>query len=135
MSPLSPLPHIPIDTKPTTAKSKSKPKPKIKSIDYSKQHYIQLCANEEGLWLEVMEIGWHGPHTPVSKWTPVLQIGVNPPQWVVSVQEIEQAINKVLKYRRYFRVCEHCLRLCAVGHMFDKSTCHGCATHVYGVVY
>ena len=81
MSPLSPLPHIPIDTKPTTAKSKPKPKPKIKSIDYIKQHYIQLCANEEGLWLEVMEIGWQGPHTPVSKWTPVLQIGVNPPQW------------------------------------------------------
>lgn len=124
-----------------------------KHIDQIKQDYIRLRANELGLWLEVCEIGWEGPHTPVSNWIPVKRLGQPPaPEekpailtircvehgsdgWIVTPQELEQEIDKLLANRRYFRTCSHCGELCQKSHMFDKKTCNGCAEKTMGIVY
>lgn len=124
-----------------------------KDIDEIKQNYIRLRANEQGLWLEVREIGWKGPHTPVSNWVQVKRLGQPPaPEeeteilpirrvehgsdgWIVTPQELEQEIDKLLANRRYFRVCTYCNQLSQRGHMYDKKTCSGCAEERLGIVY
>ncbi len=126
-----------------------------KHFDEIRRDYIRLRANEQGLWLEVRVIKWDGPHTPYSNWTAVKRLGQPPAPpkehsnlpvipdasdhgsegWVVTPEELEQAIAKLLTNRRYFRVCSHCEKLFQRGHMFDNKTCHSCAENMFGVVY
>ena len=133
-------------------------------LDEIKRDYIRLRANEQGLWLEVRVIEWNGPHTPYSNWTVVKRLGQPPapPEehaiptislpfntdehesnvrdhgsegWIVTPQELEQSVAKLLANRRYFRVCSHCEKLFQRGRMFDNKTCHSCAVKEFGVVY
>ncbi len=50
----------------------------IKNLEEIKRNYIRLCASELGLWLEVCEIEWVGPHEPVAVWTPIKRLGQPP---------------------------------------------------------
>ncbi|NEX89522.1 hypothetical protein G4923_12530 [Aeromonas rivipollensis] len=50
----------------------------IKNLEEIKRDYIRLCASEQGLWLEVCDVDWIGPHNPVEVWTPIKRLGQPP---------------------------------------------------------
>ncbi len=135
-----------------TARGNNETRDMLKNINEIKRDHIRLHTNELGIWLNVREINWVGPHEPVSYWTTVKRLGQPPAteervehsiittpddltNWVVSPQEIEKAIDQLLANRRYFQICGRCRRLHPVGHMHDDFACQSCAEKNLGMVY
>lgn len=90
-------------------------------------------AREEGVdvVLEVRVIDWEaGPHTPHANWIEVGRIAVGSDAAMIS-----GARGRLLKRRRFFRVCSLCAERTPVGWMHDSRICHGCAERTLGVVY
>jgi hypothetical protein len=124
----------------------------IKNIDEIKRDFIRLRANEDGLYLEVRQIEWEGPHTPQAHWVFVKHFGeapqenehgslhslcvtIRPEGKVTPWAEVEKAVNKLLSNRRYFNVCGRYRNLNPITWMHDDFACQRCTETNLGIVY
>ena len=90
-------------------------------------------AREEGVEvvLEVCVIDWKaGPHTPHANWIEVGRLATGS-----GALMIQSARGRLLKRRRFFRVCSLCAKRNPVGWMHNSRICHACAERTLGVVY
>ena len=122
----------------------------VKNIDKIKRDFIRLIATEQGIYLEVRDIRWIGPHEPEDNWLRVKEFKHdnilnshtlhNPAEIslfnnVISIHEVDREVNKILKNRRFFQVCGRCRTLNPKGFMDDEFSCQDCAEKVEGVIY
>lgn len=108
-------------------------KPIITSTDTDLiKHSIRTVhdADNDRLVIEVEVISWPHPHEPVAEWVQAAELPVD-----ASQADMDNAIIKVLRRRKFFKVCQECGKRTHSGCMFDRETCHGCAETKYGVVY
>ena len=80
--------------------------------------------------IEVELTHWPHPHEPESEWIEVSELPST-----VTPEEVGEAVIKVLRRRRFFKVCSECGKRFHSGYMYDRVTCYGCAEEKYGVVY
>ena len=80
--------------------------------------------------IEAQVVHWPHPHEPVAEWVQVAELPATATQ-----ADIDEAVIKVLRRRKYFKVCQECGRRKHSGHMYDRETCHGCAETKYRVCY
>ncbi|MBC7003829.1 hypothetical protein BIZ37_14800 [Photobacterium sp. BZF1] len=127
-----------------------------------KKRDIRVGYDRGNLVVEVLTLGWRGPHTPVEKWvvaetipccmTPITFDIDNPRIPVIvppngeptqeegiigtSVFAVEEAIERVLNGGKYFGHCKHCNDYFQAGYMFmEERCCHGCAHVHLGIVF
>lgn len=87
-------------------------------------------ADSDRIVIEAQVVHWDGPYTPVAEWVQAAELPADAPK-----TDIDKAVIKVLRRRKFFKVCSECGKRKHSGHMFDQETCHGCAETKYGVVY
>lgn len=95
-----------------------------------KRDYIRLTADENGILVEVCCISWEAPHSPISTWKVFKRLPLN-----CNALEVEYTLHALLSDRAHFVKCLKCNRKMAVGHMFDGSCCHSCASVEYDIIY
>ena len=83
-----------------------------------------------GTVVEVCVISWPHPHEPESTWVTAAEL---PPG--ATAAEHDRAVAKVLRDRKYFRVCRDCGERKPVGWMHDIKICQGCAEKHHGVCH
>jgi len=96
------------------------------------ENSIRIAHDADGdkIVIEVELVHWPHPHSPVAEWVPAAELPAGALQ-----TDIDKTILKVLRRRKYFKVCQECGERTHSGHMFDRETCHGCAETKYGVCY
>ena len=87
-------------------------------------------AADCGTVVEVCVISWPHPHEPKSTWSVAAEL---PPGALQ--EEVDQAVAKVLRDRKYFAVCRECGGRKPVGWMHGGGICQRCAEEKHGVVY
>jgi hypothetical protein len=91
---------------------------------------IRTHTKGDRIIIEVEVISWPHPHEPRTDWVQAaVLLGSATPE------EVDKAITRVLKSRKYFKVCKECGQRTLSGCMYDRSTCHDCAETKHGVVY
>lgn len=100
--------------------------------DDLRKHAIRTVryADNDRLIVEVETIRWPHPHKPVTEWIPAAELPADAPQ-----SDIDDAVIKILRRRKFFKVCSECGRRMHSGHMYDVKTCHSCAETKYHVCY
>ena len=86
-------------------------------------------AADGGTVVEVCVVSWPHPHEPQSTWCVAAVVPAG-----ASLKEVDQAVAKVLRDRKYFRVCTECGERKPGGWMHDNKICQRCAEK-QGVVY
>ena len=87
-------------------------------------------APDGGTVIEVCEISWPHPHEPEGTWVTVTELPAG-----ASQERIDRQISKILRNRKYFRVCQECGERKPVGWMHNARICQGCAEKHHGVCY
>ena len=102
------------------------------SVEHSDRikKYIQVNKTKSGVQILVRKIGWDGPTEMISKWEVenYFKIGV-------SETEIEQAVERIIKNGRFFRLCSDCGEYKPVGLMWENYICQGCAAANHGIIF
>ena len=80
--------------------------------------------------IQVCMIEWSHPHTPKGTWHPVEKLDKCTPQEV-----IDDLLEKTLRDRHYFKVCNECDQRNPSGHMHSNNVCQSCAEENHGVVH
>lgn len=100
------------------------------SRDELARECIRAQETDDGLHLEVKAINWDGPHTPVSAWHEV------PAR---KGESAEEAVERLLNTRKWFRTCADCGELNPVGWIIALDdvgdVCHRCAVQNHDVVF
>jgi len=96
------------------------------------RHCIRTVRDADGdrIIIQAQVVHWPHPHEPELEWVPAAELPTDSTQ-----AEIDNAIIKVLRSRKFFKVCRECGERTLSGNMFDRVTCHSCAEKKYGVVY
>jgi len=94
------------------------------------KEFIRVEKAERRVHILVCEIGWDGPHTPISRWVISRSLTHE-----ASETEVEEAIAGILEDPRYFRVCLECGERQPLGWMHDERVCQGCAETNHGVAH
>lgn len=87
-------------------------------------------AHDGGTVVEVCTISWPLPYDPQSTWVAVSVLPAGSSQ-----KGVERAMAKVLRDKRYFRVCQECEERNPVGWMHNTKICQSCAEKHHGVCY
>ena len=90
---------------------------------------VMVQHSEAGVGVYVLSLGWDGPYTQVYTYKLAERLPAD-----ASEQEIQQAVEKTKKSKKYFGTCDACGKRVLSGYMFDD-VCHGCAPGKYGVVF
>ena len=90
---------------------------------------VMVQRSDNGVGVYVLSLGWDGPHTQVFTYKLAEQVPAD-----VSEQEIEKAVEKIKKSKKYFGTCEACGERVFTGYMLG-GCCHACASSEHGVVF
>jgi hypothetical protein len=93
------------------------------------KEYIRIAREDGSIYIEVCDVYWEGPHTPVSEWRRLIKITAP-----MNISQLDSVIESVLKNDKYFGYCKTCSSHHVNGHMHSKSCCQSCAVNL-GVVY
>jgi hypothetical protein len=91
---------------------------------------MRLVESDGIFCLEIGVVVWSHPGCPELIWKQ-FRSWSKPPK----SELLGKAQQKSLNTPRFFRRCVMCNERCNSGHMFDRSTCQGCAETHMGVVY
>ena len=94
------------------------------------QDFLRVQRTLDNVTIEVLTIDWKGPHTPASTWKPGAILAASTPE-----EKVQQTMQRLLKNRRYFRLCRECQERNSVGWMLDHQICQGCAQNNHGIVF
>ncbi len=92
--------------------------------------YVRVSRSESSILLEVANVIWEGPHTPITKWSTYKKL----PQTSTEVQMVA-AKEELLKNPKHFLTCQLCDRLKPIGWMHGDTMCHSCAESELGIVH
>ena len=90
---------------------------------------VMVTRSEDAVAVYVLSLGWDGPYTQVYTYKLAEQLPAG-----ASEQEIEQAVEKTKKSKKYFGTCEACGERVMIGYMLS-GCCHACASSEHGVVF
>ena len=79
-------------------------------------------ADNNRIVIEVELVHWPHPHKPVAEWVQAAELPSAATQ-----ADIDKAVIKVLRRRKFFKVCRECGKRKHSGCMYDRETCPGCA--------
>ena len=94
------------------------------------KHHIRTIHHPDKIVIEVEVIRWPHPHEPESEWVPVTEL---PPD--ADQADIDQAVIKVLRRRKYFKVCKECDERKPAGLMWEGNICQGCGERNHHVCF
>jgi len=96
------------------------------------RHAIRTVQDADGdrIIIEAQVVHWPHPHRPELEWVQAAELPAD-----ASEADIVAAVIKVLRRRRFFKICRECGERTLSGSMYDRVTCHTCAETKYGVVY
>lgn len=92
--------------------------------------FVRIERTVDLVSILVREIHWDGPHTPVSTWVKADDLPAT-----ATEAEASAAAARVLRDRRFFRICGECEQRKPTGWMDDDQICQGCAEQNHGVVH
>ena len=93
------------------------------------KRFIRIEGGKSGVKISVCQIHWKGPYTPLSHWKKAKTLSPK-----ASIEEVEQATQKILHNPRYFQVCVDCNERNPVGWM-TGNWCHSCSEQNHDIVY
>lgn len=93
------------------------------------REFLRTLRTPDYLLIEVLTITWEGAHTPISTWKPGVTRPATTPE-----NKVQQAQQRLLNTRRWFKVCQECGERQPNGWMHDSKMCQGCAEK-HGVVF
>ena len=94
---------------------------------------LSVAPSADKIVILAYTISWSSPYEPEVNWVPVKTLPAT-----ATDQQIENAKGQVLSNRDYFRTCEDCNEIAAVGSCSEvngRDVCHRCASENHGVVY
>lgn len=94
------------------------------------EEFTRVGLATDSCVIEVAQITWDGPHTPVTEWVTALTLPGD-----ASPQSIADARYALLAMRRYFRICRRCKERNPLGWMDDGRVCQSCGEQYYGIVH
>ena len=94
------------------------------------KEFIRVLSTADGSQIQVCQISWDGPSTPIVSWCEVRCLPAN-----ATADEVNRAVMTVLTSSHYFKICTMCTERNPEGWMDDNKICMGCATEHFQVVY
>jgi hypothetical protein len=94
------------------------------------REFIRTVPGVSAIVIEVRMISWPHPHEPESAWITAAELPSG-----ASQDRVGKAVRKLLKDRKYFRVCQECKERNPVGWTHDSKICQSCAERNHGVCY
>ena len=92
--------------------------------------FIRTTQGPDGVHIQVKVIDWPSPSEPVSSWVTAKTL-----RGIPSPEKVQEAVQRVLETKKYFRVCGECQQRKPSGWMHDNKVCQSCAEHNHGVCY
>ena len=93
--------------------------------------FIRTIPSDTGVNIQVKAIHWTSPYESETHWVTAAKVRGTP-----TPERLLERVLRVLKDRKYFRVCKDCSERCSVGQMCtDMGVCHGCAERNHGVAF
>ncbi|WP_318491333.1 hypothetical protein [Photobacterium leiognathi] len=94
------------------------------------KEFIRVKRGSNKLVLQVLQIKWNGPHTPVSKWVTVKTLETS-----VDLIKLDEEIALLLNTTKYCGFCTKCERNLLKGWMHTDNYCQSCAAQEFQIVY
>ena len=94
------------------------------------REFIRIERSDREIQVLVLDIGWDGPHTPVSTWKVARTLLSE-----ASEADIGRCTSEILGDSKHFQVCGECGERNPLGWMHEDDLCQGCASDNHGVVY
>ena len=92
--------------------------------------FVRTSKTKCSTVVEVAQIEWEGPHTPITKWSMYKELSHD-----VTESDLIRTKNTLLKDSKYFLTCDVCNRLNPRGWMHNDTMCDSCAETELGIVH
>lgn len=93
--------------------------------DYTRARYAQ-----NRVVVEVAQVDWLNPSQLILTWHSVFELPANS-----NAEEIEAARHKLLRRKKYFKICQECEERQPTGHMWSTEMCQSCASNNLGIIF
>jgi len=95
-----------------------------------RRDFIRMSERRHNVEILVRVISWGNPYTSVSNW--VVGATIENP---ASDNQVDEAIKKLVRRRKFFGVCNECGEREPRGYMHTATLCQKCAVNNHGIVY
>ena len=102
----------------------------MNDADLIAQFIRTIPSADGGTVIEVCTISWPHPHEPMSTWVVAAELPAG-----ASQDELDRTVRRLLRDRKYFKVCQECGERKPDGWMHDARICQACAEKHHGVCY